>query len=371
MKSVILVSNTSWYLYNFRLSIIHLLQDKGFKVYCIANYDDYTNRLVEHGVTYIRSEVSNKGTNPISDLQYQAFLKNEYIRIDPDFIFHYTVKPNIYGSLAAGKLSKRSIAVVSGAGYAFLKKGFLNGIVKRLYKQAAKNSQELWFVNKDDQLLFVQENIVPENKTKVLPGEGINTAHFKRDTPYPSLDNGFTFILSARMLWDKGVGVYIDAARKVKEKHSHVKFQLLGFIDDLNPSSIGRDQIESWVNEGVVEYLGVTDNVKSFLVKAHCFVLPSYYREGVPRALLEAASLEMPIITTDNVGCREVVTDGYNGYICASKNSDSLAEQMEKILSKTYDELKQLGMNGREKVTAEFHEKLVLQYYEDLIAASL
>jgi glycosyltransferase involved in cell wall biosynthesis len=368
MKNIVLVSNTSWYLYNFRLSIIHQLLDKGCKVYCIANYDDYTEKLIAQGVNYIQSRVGNKGTNPVSDLQYFRFLKSTYASIQPDFIFHYTIKPNIYGSLAAGSLNLRSIAVVSGAGYAFLREGLLNKLVRQLYTMAARKSLELWFVNKDDQLMFVDRKIVPENKTKVLPGEGINTEHFKREDAYPSVKDGFTFILSARMLWDKGVGVYVDAARKVKEKYPSAKFQLLGFIDDLNPSSIGREQIDSWVKEGVVEYLGVTDNVRTFLVKANCFVLPSYYREGVPRALLEAASLEMPIITTDNVGCREVVKDGYNGYLCLSRDVDSLQQKMEAVLSRSYDELKQMGANGRRKVIAEFHERLVLQYYENVLS---
>jgi glycosyltransferase involved in cell wall biosynthesis len=367
MRKIILVSNTSWYLFNFRLSIIKLLQNKGFQVICIANHDDYSKRLEAEGVEFIQSDLANKGTNPLKDYGYYSFLKKQYQAIKPTFIFHYTVKPNIYGSMAAHNQNIRSIGIVSGAGHAFLRKGLLNTLVKSLYRYAAKCANQLWFVNEDDRQLFLNAGIISKERTTVLPGEGINTENFKRDTPYSVNKDYFVFLLSARMLWDKGVGVFVDAAREVKKKYPGAKFKLLGFIDAVSPSAISKEQMDQWVADGVIEYLGVTDNVKKYLNQATCFVLPSYYREGVPRALLEAASMGIPIITTDNVGCREVVENGYNGFICTSKSIDELAQRMEQMLEMDEAALQKMGINGREKVNMEFHERLVLKYYEDIV----
>jgi glycosyltransferase involved in cell wall biosynthesis len=371
MKKIILVSNTSWYLYNFRLGVIRLLQQQNFQIVCIANYDEYTQKLIEEGVTFIKSSVANKGINPFQDLNYLWFLVKHYRKIKPCFIFHYTIKPNIYGSLAARLINLKSIAIVSGAGYVFLRKNILNWITRKLYRLAAKASTEMWFVNKEDLLMFTEEGIVNSKRTKVLPGEGIDTEIFKRDSPYPSNKKNFVFLLAGRMLWDKGVGIYVEAAKLIKQKHANTRFQLLGFVDTLNPSAITKEQIRNWEKDGIIEYLGSTDDIKKFLNAIDCFVLPSYYREGVPKSLLEAASLEIPIITTNNVGCREVVKDGYNGFLCSIKDSKSLAEKMEKIVTMEKSFLQEMGSNGRKKIITEFHERLVLKYYEEILNGDL
>lgn len=367
MKKIILVSNTSWYLYNFRLSIIQLFLSYDFEVICIANYDEYSQRLTSNGVRFIKSFMENRGKNPLNDYSYYKFLLKTYMNEKPAIIFHYTIKPNIYGSMAAKKAGIPSIAIVSGAGYIFLHDNFLTTVTKKLYTRAANQCTEMWFVNTEDQQMFIHKKIVDAVKTQVLPGEGINTDVFKRETPYTVDDDKFIFLLSGRMIWDKGVGVYIEAAKRIKVKYQHAQFQLLGFIDDLNPTSIHKEQITNWVNEGIVEYLGVTDNVKFFLNKINCFVLPSYYKEGVPKSLLEAASMEIPLITTDNIGCREVVEDGYNGFLCNIKDSNDLADKMEMMINMQQQDLVIMGLNGRKKVLESFHENLVLHYYINAI----
>jgi glycosyltransferase involved in cell wall biosynthesis len=367
MKKIILVSNTSWYLYNFRLSIIKLFIEQGFEVICIGNYDEYSEKLKQNGAKFIKSSLENKGKNPINDYRYFSFLFKVYKQLNPAFIFHYTIKPNIYGSMAAKKAGIPSIAIVSGAGHAFKKENLLNNVARKLYTKAATSCDEMWFVNKEDQQLFKEQKITRFVKTKVLPGEGINTDIFKRDEIYPANNSKFTFLLSGRMLWDKGIGIYVEAARIIKKKYPDTKFQLLGFIDNLSPSAINKEQIDAWVKENIIEYLGSTDNVKSFLNKINCFVLPSYYKEGVPKSLLEAASLEIPLIATDNVGCREVVTDGYNGFLCKIKDCNSLAEKMELMINMPKKDLITMGVNSRKKVMAQFHENLVLNYYKEVL----
>ncbi|MEP6594834.1 MAG: glycosyltransferase family 4 protein [Ginsengibacter sp.] len=364
MKKIVLVSNTSWALYNFRLNLIKLLIKRGVQVYCIANIDDYSHHLVNLGVIYIKSNVDNTGINPLKDLLYQFFLFSQYQKINPDFILHYTIKPNIYGSFAAKRLGIKSVAFVSGTGYPFLTKNIIKFIVKKLYKTAGRNCTEMWFINKDDLNLFIDEKLVSKNKTRLLSGEGVDTDFFFRTSPYPKNDRDFIFLLSGRLIWDKGIGVYVDAARIIKKTFPWVKFQLLGYIDKLGSSSIKKKQIEAWVTEGIIEYLGGTSDVKKYLMKINCFVMPSYYKEGIPKTLLEACSLEIPVVTTDNTGCRDVVTHGYNGLLSEPKNAVSLAESMEQIIRMDYETLKTMGENGRKKVIAEFNENIVLEFYK-------
>lgn len=367
MKKIVLVSNTSWALYNFRLKLIKWLIEKEVHIYCIANVDSYTSNLTDLGITFIQSNVENKGINPVNDIQYQSFLIRQYRKIDPDFIFHYTAKPNIYGSFAARLLGIKSVAFVSGTGYPFLKRNMINYIVKKLYKTAGHNCTEMWFINKDDLDLFITEKLVKKSKTRLLPGEGIDVDFFSRESSYPQNDSNFIFLLSSRLIWDKGVGIFVQAARIIKKSYPWVRFQLLGYIDNLGSSSIKKKQIDEWSNEGIIEYLGGTSDVKKYLTKINCFVMPSHYKEGIPKTLLEACSLEIPIITTNISGCRDVVTHGYNGLLCEPKNSQSLAESMKQILNMDYQTLKTMGENGRKKVINEFNESIVLDYYKSLL----
>jgi glycosyltransferase involved in cell wall biosynthesis len=176
-------------------------------------------------------------------------------------------------------------------------------------------------------------------------------------------NNKIVFLLIARMLWDKGVGEYVEAAKIIKKKYDNVEFQLLGFLDVENKSAISREQMDIWVEEGCVNYLGTTDDVRNYIAKSDCIVLPSFYREGTPRTLLESASMAKPIITTDNVGCRDVVDDGINGYICKPRNSGDLAVKIEKFIALSKDKVSDMGKNGRDKMLKEFDECIVIDKY--------
>lgn len=348
--------------------MIKHLKHLGCKVIVIAPRDESSDKLIREGCEYYNIKIDNKGTNPFKDIKLYFDLKRYYKSIHPDFIFHYTIKPNIYGSYAAHQLSIPAVAVVSGAGYTFTRKNLLNLLVKNMYRTAANGIASVWFLNREDQMLFTQNHIVPVSKTMLLPGEGINLDAFRRTTAYPGRENGeMIFALTARLLWDKGVGVYIEAARKIKEEYPHIEFWVLGFLDSKNPLAIKKEQIEDWHNEGVIKYLGSTDNVKSFLEKIDCFVLPSYYKEGIPRSLLEAASMEIPIITTDNVGCKEVVDEGVNGYLCEKKNVMDLTSKMRKMIEIGRDKRREMGQQGRLKAEADFDERLVVKYYTDIL----
>jgi len=365
-KTIALVSNTAWYLYNLRLGVIHFLQSKGFDLLVIAPHDDFMTLLAKENCKTVSVEMDRRGTNPLSDVVLMRRLHKIYRDHKPDFIIHYTIKPNVYGSLAAKAAGIPSIAVVSGLGYAFSGRGWLYKIVARLMKTAFAFAKEVWFVNKDDRDLLLQANIVSKEKTVQLPGEGINTEKFA-PIPKPSSSETFVFLMSARLLWEKGVGVFVEAARQLKPKYPHAEFQLLGFLTDDETIGVTKTQVETWEAEGIVKYLGTTSNVIPFLANADCILLPSFYREGVPRTLLEAASMAKPIITTDNVGCRDVVDDGVTGFLVKPNNNADLTEKMERMLNLSEAERRNMGMKAREKVIREFDERWVLKEYDAML----
>jgi len=363
-KRIAFVSNTSWYIYNLRLGVIRHLKELGYEILIISPEDTYTHYLISEGYHYIHVKTDNKGKSLLKDINYFFRLLKIYKTYQPDFIFHYTIKPNIYGTLATRAAKISSIAVVSGAGYTFLNNGVLNYFSVLLYRLAMQYAEEVWFVNNDDIQEFVAKKIANQKKVKLLPGEGVNTQHF-RPMDKTMLTDDIVFLLSARLIWDKGIGIYVEAAKIIKEKYPNTQFHLLGFTDVENPNSISAAKIYEWHEQGYIRYLGKTEDVRPYIANCSCFVLPSYYREGVPRSLLEAAAMAKPIITTDNVGCREVVKHEYNGFLCKIKDVNDLAKKLEQVILASPERLAIMGQNGRRRVKQYFDEQLVIKEYID------
>lgn len=361
--------NTAWNLINFRSGLMSAIVDEGYDVIAVAPYDRYVGRLQGLGVSYIPINIDNKGTNPFKDFlllfRYILF----FLRERPDVYLGYTVKPNIYGSIAARVVGIPVINNVAGLGTVFHRGGWLNRLVRFLYRLALSRSSKVFFQNDDDLQLFVDEGLVSPNVVDRLPGSGVDLQKF---SPL-SLPNKqkLRFLLVARMLWDKGVGEFVEAARLCKQRGLDAEFCLLGFLDVQNPAAISHAQMAMWESEGVVTYLGVSDVVAEELAKADCVVLPSFYREGTPRALLEAAAMARPIITTDAIGCREVVDDGENGYLCRPRDGNDLAEKIMKIAALSPAEREIMGVRGRAKMEREYDEEIVIQKYLEAISSVL
>lgn len=360
---IALVANTLWSVYNFRRGLINSFIGNGHKVTIIAPIDDYAKRLEELGCSVVNIHIASQGMNPFTDLVLILKLKKIYSQINPDFIFHYTIKPNIYGSIAAWLSNKKSIAVTTGLGFVFNKSSFLTKVISQLYSFSFNFPKEVWFLNEDDKAVFISKKIIKEYKSFVLDGEGVDTQYFYPVDSTKHSDDSVTFLLVARMLWDKGVGIYVEAARKLKVQFPNAKFQLLGACDVENPSAIPKDVIDSWNKEGVIEYLGVTSDVRQIVSQADCVVLPSYYREGIPRTLMEAASMGKPLVTTDNVGCRNVVIEGVTGYLCQVKNVDSLVDAMRNVIQLSPEARNEMGTKGREFMLRRFDEKIIISDY--------
>ena len=363
---VVIALNTAWNLVNFRAGLIRALVAGGYEVVAVAPSDEYAPRLAELGCRFVALPMDNKGTHPGRDLLlFFRFLKL-LRRERPDVFLGYTVKPNVYGSLAAHVLGIPVVNNIAGLGAVFIRDNWLTRLVRLLYKTALSRSRHVFFQNDEDLRLFVEQGLVAPGKVSRLPGSGVDLSTF-RYTPMQPLDNRpFRFLLVARLLWDKGVGEYVEAARMVLRQYPTAKFQLLGFLDVKNPTAVSSAQMSAWEEEGVVEYLGVADDVKPYLIAADCVVLPSY-REGVPRSLLEAAAIGRPIVTTDAVGCRDAVDDGMNGLLCRTNDAGDLAEKLLHMIEMSPENRELMGQAGRRKMEREFDEKIVIGRYLEVI----
>lgn len=363
---VVIALNTTWNLVNFRAGLVHAFLRAGYEVVVIAPPDGHVERLQALGCRYLPLRMDNKGTHPGRDLlllwRFYRFLS----KLRPVAYLGYTVKPNVYGSLAAHVLGIPVINNISGLGAVFISDSWLTRLVRGLYLLALSRSVKVFFQNDDDRALFVEGGLVRSEVADLLPGSGINVKYFSPQ-PLPNRVR-VRFLLIARMLWDKGVGEFVEAARILRSRGVAADFYLLGFLDVQNPAAISRAQMDAWVNEGVIRYLGVSDDVRAEIMEADCVVLPSY-REGTPRTLLEAAAMGRPIVTTDAVGCREVVDDGGNGYLCRIKDAEDLADKMEKIVALPAAERHAMGKRGREKIEREFDEGIVIEKYCETISA--
>jgi glycosyltransferase involved in cell wall biosynthesis len=362
---IAIVSNTSWSVYNFRLGLIRDWRQKGIEVIVIAPKDGFSAKLISEGFTYEHVALDNYGVNPFQELLTIRALRQIYKRHKVDFVFHYTIKPNIYGTIAARLCGIPSIAVTTGLGHLFtFKNGMVHLATLSLYRFAAWLSKEVWFLNEDDLQIFLQKRVVSPQKTHLLPSEGINTEWFAPlDFEVAQPKEKTVFLFAGRLLKDKGVVELAEAAAAIRKRYPSAEFRLLGFIDPTNPNSVTAEQIHRWQQHDILRYMGETTDVRKAIDECDCLVFPSYYREGISRILLEAASMGKPIITSDNVGCREVVEHEYNGFLCRPRDSQDLANVIQRFLSLSPQERQKMGQNGRAKVMEAFDEKIILQHY--------
>lgn len=364
-NNIVIVANTAWSIFNFRHGLLLRLLNDGYRITVIAPYDSFSEKLKIIGCGVVDLPMSAKGANPLEDIKLMTVLYRLYRKIKPNFIIHYTIKPNIYGSLAAKLAGVPSLAITTGLGYTFVNDNLVARIARHLYKFAFRFPKEVWFLNEDDRQTFLNYRLVSESKATLLHGEGVDVSHF---SPMPMVreDGAVTFLLIARMLWDKGIGEYVGAAKIVREKYPDARFQLLGACDVPNPSIISREQISEWEAEGIIEYLGTTDDVRNMIANADCVVLPSY-REGIPRTMLEAAAMAKPLIVSDAPGCKDVVIDGKTGLLCKVKSRDSLTAALESIINQSQQERLEMGAAGRDFILENFDESVVIKRYVDTL----
>jgi len=359
MQPIVLISNTAWYLYNFRRGTIAAFVESGRPVVAMAPPDRYADKLVEElGVTFVPLRLDGKGTRLAGEARSVLHLFGALRRLQPAFVFNFTVKANIYSGLACRLLGIPYSNNVSGLGTAFIHDSWLYRRVRSLYGFVNRGARCVFFQNQEDMALFRDRGLLKDTPTVLLPGSGMDTARFAFQA-LPETDD-FTFVMVARLIADKGVREYVAAAERVARTHPGSRFVLIGPQGVSNSSAIDDAEVAEWRRTGVVEYVGEQDDVRPWLAKSHVLVLPSY-REGMPRTVLEAASMGRPAIVTDVPGCRQAVVDGETGWLCQVRDAESLAACMTACLDMSYDQLAEAGRAARRRIENEFDERIVIQ----------
>jgi glycosyltransferase involved in cell wall biosynthesis len=369
MAKIVIVLNASWNVWNFRLPLLLALQKDGHDIEVIAPYDQYTDRIPFscHSVF-----IHSKSINPVADIKTLWGLTRLYKKIHPDIALLYTVKPNVYGNFAATLSGVKTISNVAGLGTVFIRKSFIMWLVKKLYRLALRVPKKVFFQNQDDLEQFISEGLVKASISERVPGSGVDLQRFSpRGGCSPQRGEPFIFLLPARMLWDKGIKEFVEAGQELLSEGYSVQLKLLGFMDVDNPNAVSRADMDQLTMVTGASYIGISDNIETEIADAHCVVLPSSYREGTPRSLLEAAAMGKPIITTDAVGCRDVVDDGVNGYLCKPKDTVDLYKKMKKMLLLSDEQRRDMGKRGRGKMEQSYDQEIVIDAYRRAIAGIL
>lgn len=362
---VLITVNAAWNVWNFRRSLIVSLIEDGHEVTVYAPHDDTVPELKALGCKFIPLSMDAKGLNPVSGLILWFKLRQVFKKQKPDVVLSFTIKNNVFGALAARSTSTKFIPNVTGLGTAFLSGGLLQTVAQLLYRLAFRSLPVVFFQNSDDSTLFTNKGMLQTNQVRVLPGSGIDLKQFPA-VNMPENNPAPIMLMIARLLRDKGVLEFVEAAQIVKADYPNVRFQLLGAAGSENRTAIDLDTVNKWVLEGVIEYLGTTTDVRPILAAASCIVLPSY-REGAPRTLIEAAATGRPVVTTDVPGCRSVVEHGTTGFLCQVRDAESLAQALVCFVRLSGSEQRKMGQAGRQKMETEFADTLVIEAYRNAI----
>ena len=363
-----IVANSAFNIYNFRLGLIKKLKQEGHWVIAIAPADAYTPLLKEEDIDVIEiKHLSRKGTNPLHDLRLCNELRKIYHQQKLNIVLQYTIKPNIYGTIAAKLAGVKSICTVTGLGYTFLNKNIASTIAHWLYKLSFAFANKVLFQNQDDEHVFLAHHLVAKQKTMIVPGSGINTQKFNPAfcTTIQS-NNKVRFLMIARLLKDKGVYEYAAAAKRISATNKKTEFHLLGDIDNNNPTAIKKEELEEWIENGSIIYHGYTKDTRPFICNADAVVLPSY-REGMPRVILEGLAMGKPCITSNAPGCKDAVEDGKSGLICSVANTEALVESINKFLMLDKEQIAQMSTNARKRAENTFSEEIVFQTYLQIL----
>ena len=361
---ILLIYNGCWYVWNARRPLIAALMEMGYRITVLAPRDEYSERLKALGVGFREISMDAKSVNPFRDLATFRELYRAYKAEKPQLVLHYTIKPNIYGSIAARFLKIPAVNNVTGLGAAFERKGPLQSLVRILYRFAFAKVPRVFFQNRDDQSLFLDGRLIRPEQADLLPGSGVNPDYF---APRPRPEGPFTFLFVGRMLKSKGVEEFIRAAGLVRDEYPETRFLLVGPYDAEDPYSADYALMQEAARAGTIELPGPTDEIRDYLAAADCVVLPSRYREGVPRSLLEAASMARPLIAADSVGTREPVTEGRNGYLCRPGDYEDLADKMKRIRGLSGEELASMGAASRAIIESRFNEEIVINKYREIV----
>ena len=362
---ILFSANSSWNLINFRAPIIRALLQRRYRVAAAVPSDDDATALAKLGVELHRIPIDARGLSPLRDVGLLMSYFRLMRELRPSAFLGFTVKPNLYGSIAAARLDIPVLNTITGLGTAFLSGPVLRAIAATIYRHALRNSRTVFFHNSDDRDLFISKKLVMPEQARIVAGSGVDLEHFSPSSG--RIGNPPTFLFVGRFLRDKGVKEFAEAASIVRKTHS-AKFLMLGSMED-HPKAARTSELQKFVTSGDVELIGEADDVRPFMEAADCIVLPSY-REGLPRVLLEASATAKPVIATNVPGCRTVVEEGRTGLLCEPRSSLSLAKAMIAFLEMSQKDRLSMGSRAREKAEREFSQDDVVDAYLEALEAT-
>ena len=355
-KKILILSNHFITIYSFRKEIIKKMVEEGNEVYISTPKDEQNEYFEKMGCHIVETPMERRGTNPIKDLKLVKEYKKIMKSLNPDIIFSYTVKPNIYGTMASNVLGLKQVCNITGTGATFLKENLLSKIVRMLYKMSVKKCYKVFFQNTGDMEYFKKHKMVGKN-IELIPGSGVNlTQHSYVEMPNDEIVN---FIFIGRVMAVKGVDQYLDCAKAIKEEYHNTCFYIAGWNEEEKYKKLVMDYQE----KGYVKYLGFQKDIDSCIKKCHCTILPSLGGEGVPNVLLESAATGRVCIASAINGSKDVIEDGITGYLYKTGNSQDLIEKTKKFLELNFEEKQAMGLAGRKKVEKEFDRQIVIDKY--------
>ncbi|QAT41900.1 glycosyltransferase family 4 protein [Aminipila luticellarii] len=359
MKRILLIGNNDGGLYLFRIELIEELISLGYEVHFTVPYGEKVPLLIDCGAIYHQIDMNRRGMNIKEDFILMCNYRKLFKMVKPQVILTYTIKPNIYAGLVAKVLRIPCIATITGLGTSMQGQGKKTNFIKILYKYGLKGASYIFFQNEENKNFFINNKLIEAGKALRVNGSGVNTEKFR---PKRCKHDGINILYISRIMKDKGIREYLEAARVLKPTYNFVNFQILGFYDE----EILKNQINDLVSEGSVSYLGVSLDTRIEMEEADCIVLPSYH-EGMSNVLLEGAAFGLPLITSNIHGCKEAVDEGVTGFLCEPRDAQSLIESIKSFLLLAPESRKKMGDAGREKMIKEFDRKLVVTSYINVI----
>ncbi|MEO8765775.1 MAG: glycosyltransferase family 4 protein [Ginsengibacter sp.] len=361
-KKIAVIENGLISTYTMREALMLHLVHEGCEVYILTHTNSFVQQVEKMGLKVVN--VGSGNLNPFKVFRYIYNIRRALRKIKPDVCLTFSIRPAIWGNLVTRELNIPTITNITGIGPLFISKNLVYRTARRMYKRALDKTKKVFFQNYDDMNLFLERNFVTLSVAERIPGSGIDYNKFKPILLKEKDPDAFIFLFIGRLIKDKGIFEYINAARCIRKKFPHIVFNVMGpfWTQNLKKNTITQSQLQNWIDEGVIDYLGEKKDVRKFIAEADCIVLPSY-REGTSNTLLEAASMGKPAIASNTTGCKEIVADGVTGFLCRVKDEQDLAEKMEKMILLPQEQRIEMGAKARIKIIKEYDKQIVIDAY--------
>jgi len=361
-KKIAVIENGLFSTYTMRDGLMQRLLKEGYDVTILTHTNSFVSQVEKTGLHVIN--IGSGNLNPWKVLKYIFNLYSALKKIQPDVCLTFSIRPAIWGNFITRRLNIPTITNITGVGPLFISKNLAYRIARSIYRPALQKTKKVFFQNFDDMNLFLQKKFVTKEIAERVPGSGVDYQKFSPIANTKTNEENFIFLFIGRLIKDKGIFEFVDAARMMRRKFPNIIFNVIGpfWHQNLKSNTITKSDLQNWIDEGIIDYQGEKKDIRKFIAEADCIVLPSY-REGTSNILLEAASMEKPIITTNTTGCKETVDDEITGFLCKVKDAEDLADKMEKMYLLSEEDRKTMGIKGRQKIIKGFDKQIVINAY--------